>query len=590
MTDTCIIYDDATEKLANALKVAHSIPFNNANDDEGLHDFVMNYINQPDFNYTKLIIPCNLGHQSSVFDFMGINLGLHIRLTTELKEKRLISLTFIDNRSIEEILTAQVEKTGYLLATKGCKLVKPNGSLIKNAVENAQFPLATELKTIINHLVLLSPEDTLSRHSIANQWGAMKLNEVAEVNALGADSDVLKKKKLLYYKWLLTRHEDNELEETVTTKTKYRLPGLKIVQQVSKAIESTGKKILLIDDEADKGWSDVLSKIFSNKTFFFVPPNENQGIFLSEARRMIAEQDWDLILLDLRLIAEDHDRDKLVDNFMGTTLLKEIKNTNNGTQVIIFTASNKAWNMQKLMFEYEADGYYIKESPDFDFGKKFTKENYDNFKKQVKTAFERDYLRWFYKKHETLETSIDELKSSISGRREKRLYDHISKNLEQSYAALKANKNNENRFFEYAYLNYYQLLENVAKLFYLNERTTDEDYINTSLGIKKVIYQRGENYYSSIELIKNGNRIVSARANEIDENIYENMGTLFKICALLLLKHNANDADVRAFVQLNRLRNEVVAHAKKDSRTVSINQLKEMYKLIYWLLTNTKHA
>ena len=577
MTDTCIIYDDATERLANALDVAHKISFDNATDDEGLHGFIENHINQSDFTYTKLIIPCNLGSQSSPLDFMGINLGLHIRLTKELEEQRLISLIFVDNRSVEEILTSQVEKTGYLLTTKGCKLVKPNGSLIKNAIENAQFPLANELKSIINHLVLLSPEDTLSRHSIANQWGAMKLNEVSKVNALGADSDVLKKKKLLYYKWLLTKNE-----------TDFNNPNINLPNLL---INNIGKQVLLIDDEANKGWSEVLEKIFSKKVFSYVPTNENQGLFLAEARNMIKSKDWDLILLDLRLTKEDNSSKTLVDSFQGTTLLKEIKSLNNGIQVIIFTASNKAWNMQKLMFKYEADGYYIKEAPDFNLGKQFTKENYESFKEQINTAFERGYLRWFYRNHQVLKPLILNLITKLPQDKENDfLYNEIIKQLDLAYDILKTNRANEDRFFEYAYLNYYQILENIVKIFHKYDENTKKHFLNIDTRKKIITYFKGQKRYSNIKFIKRKKKIFTAKHTSNMIRPYYKPTTLFKICALLLLKHNANDQEVRNFILLNQLRNEVVAHAKKDNRTININHLKEMYKLIYRLLTNKIHA
>lgn len=52
--------------------------------------------------------------------------------------------------------------------------------------------------------------------------------------------------------------------------------------------------------------------------------------------------------------------------FSGMKILKAIKAANQGIQVIMFTASNKAWNMKALL-DAGADGYYIKESPEFAF-------------------------------------------------------------------------------------------------------------------------------------------------------------------------------------------------------------------------------
>ena len=68
--------------------------------------------------------------------------------------------------------------------------------------------------------------------------------------------------------------------------------------------------------------------------------------------------------------------------YSGAKLLKSIKEKNKGTQVIIMTASNKAWNMKHLL-KLGADGYYVKESPGVAFSSDFSHSNYQNFKTEV---------------------------------------------------------------------------------------------------------------------------------------------------------------------------------------------------------------
>lgn len=52
----------------------------------------------------------------------------------------------------------------------------------------------------------------------------------------------------------------------------------------------------------------------------------------------------------------------LPSEYSGAKILDEIKSDNFGTQVIMYTASNKSWNMRELIGK-GADGFYIKESP-----------------------------------------------------------------------------------------------------------------------------------------------------------------------------------------------------------------------------------
>ena len=56
------------------------------------------------------------------------------------------------------------------------------------------------------------------------------------------------------------------------------------------------------------------------------------------------------------------------------TLLKRIKEYNKGIQVIIFSATNKIWNLQALQ-EAGADGFILKESPENNFDFDFTKQS-----------------------------------------------------------------------------------------------------------------------------------------------------------------------------------------------------------------------
>ena len=75
---------------------------------------------------------------------------------------------------------------------------------------------------------------------------------------------------------------------------------------------------------------------------------------------------------------------------------KRIKEINQGNQVIIFTASNKTWNLKSLL-EYGADGYYLKESPEFNITLEQTIRNIRDFQLQVKGCLNRsEYLRRLY--------------------------------------------------------------------------------------------------------------------------------------------------------------------------------------------------
>ncbi|WP_454938974.1 response regulator [Capnocytophaga gingivalis] len=118
-------------------------------------------------------------------------------------------------------------------------------------------------------------------------------------------------------------------------------------------------KILLIDDLALRGWKQVLEKAVTQTSIDVV---EN----IEKAKEKLKEK-YDLIFLDMRLGEEDHKKTD-VKEFGGFKLLKEIKsdfrNTNFSTPIILITASNKIWNIDKFK-EYGVDFCYIKEHPNY---------------------------------------------------------------------------------------------------------------------------------------------------------------------------------------------------------------------------------
>lgn len=137
-------------------------------------------------------------------------------------------------------------------------------------------------------------------------------------------------------------------------------------------------KVLLIDDNANKGWKQIIEKVFP------VPDiNVVVAINSQEAKKKI-EDKFDLIFLDVRLSEQDHQITEPTE-FSGYKILQQIKrdflNLNFSTPIILMTATNKIWNIDSFR-NYGVDGYYIKEHPDFVFDKETSKQNYNNLKKR----------------------------------------------------------------------------------------------------------------------------------------------------------------------------------------------------------------
>ena len=299
---------------------------------------------------------------------LAIRLSLH-----EKKSAALAPIIFMSS------LTPEIFKNSpysTLLQTKGISFETP--LYTPTAVELMKPLMAKEYRPYFLDLIKVKPNSTEGRHSIANQWGADVLSRIV----LGAETDNLlikQARQSLYFKYVLalTLSEDAILSLSIGESTSEETGRLT-------TINAAGKKILLIDDEADKGWSDVLKQMLNGSTFKTIKEEAADFSSLSEeSQNEIISGNYDLIFLDLRMNGVKEEDTLLPNEFSGMKILKAIKEQNKGNQVIMFTASNKAWNMKALL-DAGADGYYIKESPEFVFPPSYSLSNAENLCNDIK--------------------------------------------------------------------------------------------------------------------------------------------------------------------------------------------------------------
>jgi CheY-like chemotaxis protein len=139
-------------------------------------------------------------------------------------------------------------------------------------------------------------------------------------------------------------------------------------------------KVLLIDDEAENGWKEIIEKVLFN--------NESIDIALdvSEASDRLENTKYDIIFLDLRFGEQDH-VEKNIERFTGYKILtenirKSFDSLNFSTAVLLFTASNKIWNVFEIL-DNGADSYYIKEHPATSFDLEFSRKNFIRLKENI---------------------------------------------------------------------------------------------------------------------------------------------------------------------------------------------------------------
>ena len=438
MKNNVLVIEHASSSISAKLK-CDKIEYNNQSKDEDIHRWLIS--NKTILSAAqKIIIPLRLGTEDA--EYMGLYIGLHIRLTKELENIRLLPILFITDDSKEEILTNQInnhkEKTALLLFTKGSYLLSAFSldEYISKPLSNIEE--TTLLEKVVPNLSIENTKDP--GHQLANDWGAFRLAKFAGYTLK------LEKPSSLYFKY-----KDSFTNNEIAPNKNFLEGTLK-----------TTCKALLIDDNAHSGWSEVLMHILKNRIIRNGYLTELAVIDSYEAATNFEDyKKYDIVFLDLRLLKEEDKGNAVIEleEFSGTKILRKIKEINRGIQVVIFSASNKIWNVEKLLNlkNANANGYYVKESPEYILSFNFSNDNYNNLIFTIKKCLELNFLRRFY-------DEFDFVKLALLKRRQKDLpkefVDEVLKWLELSNNLIANGATNFN--ITTSFLFYFSVLENIS--------------------------------------------------------------------------------------------------------------------------------
>jgi DNA-binding NarL/FixJ family response regulator len=558
MNNRLLIISNSSSAIADAYD-CRKLEYSNQSRDEEIHRWILG--NKSSFDdIEKIIIPARLGDEDSVF--MGIYIGMHIRLTKELNHLRFLPIAIVSESTKEEILKSQLdnfsEKTALLLFTKGTYLfsVFEIEELFINKVVSSldETTFREELKS---KLVFNVPD---RGHDLANEWGAFRLAKYA-----GLKLSLEKPASLFFkYKDFLSNNETQPSGEGKTI----------LLNQPCKA--------LLIDDHADSGWRECLDYILNNNIF---SPGKVKTLAtiktLDEAMKVPSYKDYDLIFLDLRLLPHEDRANELPETteFSGTKILKRIKDENKGIQVIIFTASNKIWNIQSLI-DLGANGYYIKESPEYILSANFSIGNFNTLINAIKKCFTLGYLRNLWEYHLACVAFISTNKQNRSPEYQN-FYNRTLVSLEIAFEFLNKSADNQ-KYLNFAFLTYFQILEDYVKL--------DENF--------RVVSETECYVSQNIRIIDepfHGQRRWMLRYNKQGGGYFEKQDdinpdkklpeTLAKISFVLVFKFNKDDSVLSSFARINFIRNTKAAHGGSNGY-VTETEIKGLLDTVRLFLTS----
>lgn len=254
----------------------------------------------------------------------------------------------------------------------------------------------------------------------------------------------------------------SEIESIVLDKSETLAPNDRIVFD--------GKcKYLLIDDEARKGWDAALEAMLPNAQIRDVYDKEipDYESLPERLRKDIEEGKYDLIFLDLRLLGVKEDGINNPAELSGMRVLNGIKKINKGIQVIMLTATNKSWNVKALL-DAGANGYYMKESPEYRFSNSFSRENAYALRETIKQCCDNGFLQDIYFEKERIKGRLPE---DIG-------LEEVRKQLDISFSLIYKATNDDDIAFAYIALE--QVFELCTSAFIFYDRSETAYFIDKS--------------------------------------------------------------------------------------------------------------
>ena len=442
-----LIHNDNTalvDNFSSSIKVSFSNEI-----DSYIDNSIIEKLEKEDFDI--IYIKDNLS--SNYLELYGLRVAYHVRLSDRLKDKRFMPIVILSD--IDETILNRLEPMGRILFTKNIFLIKNTKEDFDNFQNRDLKSLTTKeyQNSFLNLINVDAPENSTS-HNIANEWAIYRWSELLKIDSEAIKTNNNKISSMLYFKYLLALNPIIELSSN---------------SSISYPINSG--KILYIDDEYNMGWSDILKFYFSKnpnvkfETLEYDFKENNIFKVNTDIRKKVKISNPDLVILDLRLIANDHTDTNREDinKYSGIQVLNSIKEINKGIQVLMLTATSKSTILDKL-YEHDILGYIKKEHPTDKNIR--TKENFNKLAYLVGNGFEKSYLKEIW----TIQNTILKLDLSNEIKFEvKSVFEILDSDMEKRYT--------------YAMLSIHQTLEEINNIFINDKKSIWRD-TQQSINIK----------------------------------------------------------------------------------------------------------
>ena len=499
-----------------------------------------------------LVIPVVLG---SPLSYYGVRLAMHWRVDESADNLNKIPLILLG----DEDEASFFRHCGYssFLKTPQVYYTQFNEYNLKELIESGSVKNSNfDINSTLEHYNVKPPASYKSYHSVTNEWCILRWADALKIE----DEKISSIRKTigtsLYYKLL---------------RFKYPISNIDDVKQ--KTLHNKGK-IMLIDDEIEKGWKSIFSKICHNQDF--IPIGDNfKGIETSEeivnfTMDKVKSEFPDVVILDLRLSDNDFSDNLSPTDLTGYKILEKIKEFNKGIQVIVISATSKIWNLLELQ-KIGADGFIMKESPDLSQDKEFTKTSINQIYSQIDDCIGKKYLKEIFSKLNPIYENYSKRIFSMQLCDEQNFLIKVATSLDIAFDLLR--KGNENKkYLNLAYITYYQIIEDFAsRKDYFEKAFDGQCYVIDGKNKIKVVDSSTSKFIWRLKH-ENGNpNYFKIQDFPCDRDI----GSFAKVSFILAFKFKKDDAFLLKWAILNHIRNTKAGHGG-GNRFVNVKEINEL--------------
>jgi DNA-binding NarL/FixJ family response regulator len=383
---THLLFNKNTFSSNDFFEVTSLPPVNFEDDlDMRIHDYLI-------LNRSRVIhsITLPLSITENYFEFSGLYFAYHVRLSRGISFSN-VPIILYGSLNLEKVLRATpLAKILFSSRVRYVNIgVTPFDEIIDEIKSAELEPFSWD--NFINAVQLHPPANYDSRHSIENEFAIVQWSRIVQCYEL---LDLRFRREFdsrLYFKFL--RSKSNEINYIPTN------------SDLNSSIHPHAK-VMLIDDEAEKGW-----RVFFEQILKLSPENlkcvnfnlrelNSQEKLIEHCLNELLKFQPNVVLVDLRLSDSDFEEESNIESFTGIKLIEKIRAVDRGVQVLLFTSSNKVWNLS-LGLQKGAYDYILKD------GGLGAAQRISKMLDSIKICAKRSlFLKKVYKKISTIENLV----------------------------------------------------------------------------------------------------------------------------------------------------------------------------------------